>query len=58
LRASSESHPETWIDDNSKMQGMMKILATEIEAEGIRPEQYQLHLKAQARRDWELYQTG
>jgi len=36
----------------------MKILAMEIEAEGIRPEQYQLHLKAQARRDWELYQTG
>jgi len=36
----------------------MKILAMEVEAEGIRPEQYKPHLKAEARRVWELYQSG
>lgn len=36
----------------------MKILAMEIETEGIRPEQYQPHLKAESQRVWELYQSG
>ena len=36
----------------------MKILAMEIEATGVKPEQYGPHLKAEARRVWELYQTG
>jgi hypothetical protein len=36
----------------------MKILAMEIETEDIRPEQYKPHLKAEARRVWELYQSG
>lgn len=36
----------------------MKILAMEIETEGVRPEQFQPHLKAEARRVWELYQRG
>lgn len=36
----------------------MKILAMEVEAAGIKPEQYGPHLKAEARRVWELYQAG
>jgi hypothetical protein len=36
----------------------MKILAMEIEATGVKPEQYGPHLKAEARRVWELYQAG
>ena len=36
----------------------MKILAMEIEVEGIKPEQYEPHLKAEAQRAWELYQSG
>ncbi|HSA99048.1 MAG TPA: muconolactone Delta-isomerase family protein [Anaerolineales bacterium] len=36
----------------------MKILAMEIETEGVQPEQYQPHLTAEARRVWELYQSG
>jgi muconolactone delta-isomerase len=36
----------------------MKILAMEIETEGIQPEQYRPHLQAEARRVWELYQSG
>ena len=36
----------------------MKILAMEIETEGIKPEQFQPHLKSEARRVWELYQNG
>lgn len=36
----------------------MKILAMEIETEGIQPEQFQPHLKAEASRVWELYQKG
>ena len=36
----------------------MKILAMEIEAEGLQPEQYQPYLKPEARRVWELYQSG
>lgn len=36
----------------------MKILAMEVETEGVRPEQYAPHLKAEARRVWELYQSG
>jgi hypothetical protein len=36
----------------------MKILAMEIETEGVKPEQYQPHLKTEARRVWELYQSG
>ena len=36
----------------------MKILAMEINMEGINPEQFQPHLKAEAQRAWELYQNG
>ncbi len=36
----------------------MKILAMEIETAGVKPEQFGPHLKAEARRVWELYQTG
>jgi muconolactone delta-isomerase len=36
----------------------MKILAMEIETEGVKPEQYRPHLKAEARRVWELHQSG
>jgi len=36
----------------------MKILALEVEEEGIKPEQFAPHLKAEARRVWELYQSG
>ena len=36
----------------------MKILAMEIETAGVEPEQYRPHLKAEARRVWELYQSG
>jgi hypothetical protein len=36
----------------------MKILAMEIGVTDVKPEHYQPHLKAEARRVWELYQTG
>ena len=36
----------------------MKIVAMEIETEGTQPEEYQPHLKPEARRLWELYQKG
>jgi hypothetical protein len=36
----------------------MKILALEVEVEGVSPEQFALHLQAEARRAWELYQSG
>ena len=36
----------------------MKILAMEIEAKNIKPEQFRPHLKAEAQRVWELYQNG
>ena len=36
----------------------MKILAMEIETEGVKPEQFAPHLKAEARHVWELYQGG
>jgi hypothetical protein len=36
----------------------MKILALELEEEGMRPEQFAPHLKAEAGRVWELYQSG
>lgn len=36
----------------------MKILAMEIETEGVQPEQYRPHLKGEARRVWDLYQSG
>jgi len=36
----------------------MKFLAMEIETEGVKPEQYRPHLKVEARRVWELYQSG
>jgi muconolactone delta-isomerase len=36
----------------------MKILAMEIEVEGVRPEQFQPHLKEEAEHVWELYQSG
>ena len=36
----------------------MKILAMEVEVKGIQPEQFQPHLKKEARRIWELYQNG
>lgn len=40
------------------LEGIVKILALEVEAEGIKPEQYKPHLKAEARSIWELYQNG
>ena len=36
----------------------MKILAMEVEFEGVQPEQYRFHSRAEARRVWELYQSG
>ncbi len=36
----------------------MKILAMEIETADVKPEQFGPHLKAEARRVWELYQAG
>jgi hypothetical protein len=36
----------------------MKILAMEVEAVGVAPEQFAPHLKAEAQRAWELYQSG
>ena len=36
----------------------MKILAMEVESQGVTPEQYQPHLKGEARRAWELQQSG
>ena len=36
----------------------MKILALEVETEGTKPEQFAPHLQAEARRVWELYQSG
>jgi muconolactone delta-isomerase len=36
----------------------VKILAMESEVDGVRPEQFKPHLKAEASRVWELYQSG
>ena len=36
----------------------MKILAMEVETEGVKAEQFAPHLKTEARRVWELYQSG
>ena len=36
----------------------MKILAMEIEVEGVKPEQFQPHLKEETEHVWELYQSG
>ena len=36
----------------------MKILAMEIEVEGVKPEQFQPYLKEEAHLVWELYQSG
>ena len=36
----------------------MKILAMEIETEGVTSEQFMPHLKSEAKRVWELYQDG
>ena len=36
----------------------MKILAMEVEAVGVTPEQFAPHLKAEAQCAWELYQRG
>jgi hypothetical protein len=36
----------------------MKILAMEVETEGVQPEDFAPHRKAEARRVWELYQGG
>jgi hypothetical protein len=36
----------------------MKILALEQDAPGVRGEQFQPHLKAEAARVWQLYQAG
>ena len=36
----------------------MKILALEVEVEGGSPERFEPHLRAEARRVWELYQSG
>jgi hypothetical protein len=35
----------------------MKILAMEIELEGVNPEQFRPHLKIEAQRAWKLYRT-
>lgn len=36
----------------------MKILAMEVEVEGAAPEQFEPHLKREARCAWKLYQSG
>jgi hypothetical protein len=36
----------------------MKILAMEVELEGLPPEQFEPHLKAESWRAWELYQNS
>lgn len=36
----------------------MKILAMEVETEGVKPEDFTPHLRSEARRVWELYQSG
>ena len=36
----------------------MKILAMEVEAQGVKPEQFASHLRAEAGRVCELYQSG
>ena len=36
----------------------MKLLAIEKEVEGVTPDRFQAHLKAEAAKAWELYQTG
>ena len=36
----------------------MKVIALEVETPGSTAEQFQPHLKAEARRVWELYQAG
>jgi hypothetical protein len=36
----------------------MKILAMEIETAGVKPEQFAPHLKVEAKRVWELVQSG
>jgi muconolactone delta-isomerase len=36
----------------------VKILALEIEVEGVKPEQFQPYLKEEAQLVWELYQSG
>lgn len=36
----------------------MKILAMEVEEEGVGPEQFQPYLREEAKRVWELYQSG
>ena len=36
----------------------MKILALEMEVDGAQPEQFTQHLAAEARRAWELHQSG
>lgn len=36
----------------------MKILAMEIEREGVKPDEYAPYLKSEARRVWERYQSG
>jgi hypothetical protein len=36
----------------------MKILALEVEVEGVSPERFEPYLKAEARRAWERYQSG
>jgi hypothetical protein len=36
----------------------MKLLAIEKEAEGVTEADFQPHMKAEARRAWELYQSG
>ena len=36
----------------------MKILAMEVEAEGVKAEHFAPHLQAEARQVWDLYQSG
>ena len=36
----------------------MKILAMEVEVEGVKPRQYEPYLRVEAQHVWELYQNG
>jgi muconolactone delta-isomerase len=42
----------------SLREGIVKMLAIEVEAQDIQPEQFQPYLRAEARRVWTLYQEG
>jgi muconolactone delta-isomerase len=52
-----DTAPRLWFLP-AAMEGVMKILAMEVETPGVNPEQYKPHLKPEARRIWELHQSG